>query len=1176
MVEGMPAVAMTDHGVLFGAVEFVKTAKAVGVKPILGCEVYQARGSRHDRKAGPLSSRVTASASMPVWGDDDVAVASQKTESQRNQSNHLVLLAENETGYVNLMKLVTLSHLEGFYYKPRIDRELLDRYRGGLIGLSACLKGRVAERILAGDTQGAMRAAGEYAEILGKGNFYLEIQENGLEAQRRVNAGLIEIAGKTGLPLVATNDVHYLDRSHAGAHEIMLCLQTATVMSDPHRLRYETDQFHMTTAADMVGRFKDRPDALANTLEIAHRCNVKFDFETRHYPRFQSPDGRPAREHMERLCREGLRTRYGIVDPDHPRDEREARIVQQCRYELGIIEKTGFADYFLVVWDFIRFARENRIPVGPGRGSGAGSMVSYLMGITGVDPLRYHLVFERFLNPERVSPPDFDIDFCQARRGEVIDYVREKYGRENVAQIITFGAILAKTAIRDVGRVLGVPLAVCDRLAKMVPDIPKISFAKAMEENPELRFAYENDPDAKRIMDYAFVLEGVLRNEGVHAAGVVIAEKPLFDLIPLTREKNGEILTQYSKDHIEALGLLKADFLGLQTLTVIEETLTLIREYHQVELDLSAIPLDDVETYQMLKRGDSIAVFQLESKGMRELLRRFAPDRIEDLIALIALFRPGPMKVLDEFVDRKHGRIQVTYDHPLLEPILAETQGLMIYQEQVQQAAQILAGYSLGQGDLLRRAMSKKKTGEMEEQRESFIKGCWERNRIPREIADGIFSKIAAFAEYGFNKSHSTCYGVITYQTAYLKAHYPVEYMAAVLSNDMGNTDKLPIEIAEAREMDIAILPPDINTAQVRFRPENGKIRFGLAGIKNVGYGAAEAIVKERLAGGPYRSLVDLCLRLDARAVNRKILETLAQAGALDAFGRHRAQVFQAIPWAMSCAESRRRDRATGQGHLFENLGQTSDRSISELPDCAPWPQSEQLRLEKELLGAYISGHPLAQYESLLARYRSIPTSQIQSLAHHTLTRIGGILSRVERRKTREKKEDMASVTIEDMEGSVEGVLFPDYYESCKALIQEGALVLAGGEVFRPDTDGKTDFRIYELHPLDQAPALFTRHVSLRLASDGIDETLFEKMRACLNAHPGPILVVLCLEYPGGQKVYLEADESFRVFPDDRFIRDMEHIIGEGRVYVAVDNRPCRNGGRRPSQPGNGPRVRNG
>ncbi len=1129
---GMPAVAVTDHGAMYGLVEFYKAARDKGVKPILGCEVYEAPGSRRDRK----------------------------TDGPKAPAYHLVLLAADETGYANLVRLVTAAHLEGFYYKPRIDREILARHARGLIGLSACLKGRVADDLLRGGLPAAVQRAGDYADIFGQDNFYLELQDHGLPEQRKVNEGLLEVARRTGLPLAASNDVHYLEQSHAGAHEVLLCLQTGALLSDRDRMRYPTREFYLKSPAAMAALFQGQPEALANTVEIARRCNVELDFKTLHFPDFPVPGG-GMEGFLLNLCKEGVRRRYGIADPDQPRDDSERAIMDRLRYEIGIIKQTGFLGYFLVVWDFVRFARERQIPVGPGRGSGAGSLVSYALGITGLDPLRYGLVFERFLNPERVSPPDFDIDFCQFRRGEVIDYVKQKYGRENVAQIVTFGSLGVKTVIRDVGRVLQVPLPVCDRLAKLVPEVipgvKEITVEEALKANPDLKKAQAGDPQAKIILDYARVLQGLQRHTGLHAAGVVIGDQPLVNLLPLSLDKSGEVITQFSKDHIEALGLLKADFLGLKTLTVIDETVKLVRKTRGAEVSMEALPMDDPATFALLRRGDTVGVFQLESSGMRDLARSVGLDKFEDIIALVALFRPGPMTMLPDYVARRTGKVKVVYDDPLLEPILRETYGILLYQEQVQQAAQKLAGYTLGQGDILRRAMGKKKPEEMEKQRKTFIDGCRKTCAMPSRKAEKIFDMIAKFAGYGFNKSHSAGYAIVAYQTAYLKAHYPEEFMAALLSSEIGKTDKIPVFLAEAREMDLEVMPPDVNASETRFAPRKGAVRFGLAGIKNIGEGAADAVVREREAGGPFQGLMDLCARLDSRLVNRKVLETLVRCGACDGFGLHRARLFNGIETAMRRAESVRRDRLSGQGSLFALLEPSGGegRAAESFPDCPPWPEKDLLAAEKELLGFYISGHPLAQFEPLLRRYRLASTAAAAELEDDSLTRIGGLASRVAPRLTREKKS-MARFLVEDEEGAIEIVAFPEAYAEYGAVLTEGAPVMVCGRVRR--SDERLEMHLVEAYPLEQAPGLFSERLSLHLPAALAGDELLEKIRGLLKAHPGSVPVTICLQFPGGEEVFTSTDRAFNVMPSEALVRELEHLLGEKGVYVAVLARPCR------------------
>lgn len=1127
---GQTAVAMTDHGNMYGTVEFYKAARSKGIKPILGCEIYEAPGSRKDRK----------------------------TDGPRSVAAHLVLLAADETGYANLIRLVTSAHLEGYYYKPRIDREILAQCSKGLIGLSACLKGRVAEAILAGDEAGAARTAGEYSEIFGKDNFFLEIQDHGLPEQKLVNKSLIAMAPRLGLGLVASNDVHYLEKSHAAAHEVLLCIQTGAVMSDPKHMKYGSSDFYLKSGKEMAKLFEGNPEALSNTAEIAQRCNVDLGLNKEsHYPAFTVPDGDNPKNYLIRLCREGLGRRFGIVDPAHPKDDRERLIVERLDYEIRVIEKTGFIGYFLVVWDFVRFARERNIPVGPGRGSAAGSLVSYLTGITSVDPLRYNLVFERFLNPERVSPPDFDIDFCQFRRGEVIEYVKQKYGRDNVAQIITFGSLGAKTVIRDVGRALQIPLPECDRLAKMVPEIPDITLKDAMERNPDLKKTAASDQNAKKILDHGFVLEGLLRGAGVHAAGVVIGERPLAELVPLSRDKEGEIITQFSKDHVEALGLLKADFLGLKTLTVIDETIKLVLETKSVKVDIETLPIDDPKTYELLQRGDTIGVFQLESGGMRDLVRRIGLDKIEDLIAMIALYRPGPMNMLEKYVESKADKSKIVYDDPLLQPILEETYGIMLYQEQVQQAAHKLAGYTMGQGDILRRAMAKKKPEEMEKQRATFVEGCHKTCKMPSKKSEKIFDNIAKFAGYGFNKSHSTGYAIISYQTAYLKAHYPEEFMAALISSEINRPEKMPVFMNEARAMGFDILSPDVNICTVRFAPQKRAIRFGLAGIKNIGEQAAEAIVSERKANGPFRSLIDFCVRMDTRLVNRKALETLTRCGAFDAFGQHRARLFAGIDLAINRAAAIQSDRLTGQGNLFSQDEPSTRGSESDtLPDCKPWHENELLIAEKELLGIYMSGHPLTQYEPLLRRYRLATVNNLMTLENGAITRVGGIVARVDKKFTKVKKEPMAIIQVEDVEGAMEAVVFPGAYQEYQALLVEGNPVMVCGQIDKNEEVAK--MKVYEVYALDQAPRWFTERVSLHLPAAHAQQELLATIKNLLKANPGPVPVVFCLQFQKGAEIFVSTESIYNVNPSDALIRELQGLLGEEGVYVAVSNRPCR------------------
>ena len=1009
---GMNALAITDHGVLYGIADFYKAANKKGVKPIIGCEAYVAHSDMRSRESSE--------------------------ENRRN--HHLVLLAENEVGYFNLLKIMSMASLEGFYYKPRIDKKLLSEHSEGLIGLSACLQGEVAWNLNRDRHEDALRAAGEYADIFGKDSFFIEMEDHGIPEQRKVNHYLPDLAKKVGLGLVASNDNHYLRQEHYDAHDVMLCLQTQAVYSQTNRMRYSGDQFYIKSPAEMWALFGDYPESLTNTLEIARRCNLdlKLNMEELHFPTFEvPPEFQSPKEYLVDLGVRGLRRLYGVPDIRTPQDEREKEISDRFFYEMSIIERTGFINYFLVVQDFINYAKAQNIPVGPGRGSGAGSLLAYALGITGIDPLYYGLIFERFLNPERVSPPDFDIDFCQWRRGEVIDYVKEKYGAENVAQIVTFGTMGAKTVIRDIGRVLEIPLAETDKLAKLIPDGPKVTLKKAKEESHEFRHEAETNANARRILKYAEVLEGLPRQPGVHAAGVVIGEKPLVEILPLGRDKDGQPVTQFEKVNMENTGLLKMDFLGLKTLTVIQEAINNIRSTTGEEVDISAIPMDDEPTFELLRRGDTVCVFQLESKGMRDLLRNLGPTCIQDLIALIALYRPGPMDMIPDFIQRKHGRVEIEYDHPLLKDIMEETYGVMIYQEQVQYAARALAGFSLGEGDVLRRAMGKKKAEVMIEQRTKFINGCAATNGISATQAGEIFDRIEKFAGYGFNKSHSAAYGVISYQTAYLKAHYPVEFMAANMTLEMNDTDKLQGFINEAMEIDVEVLPPCVNESVVTFRPIGKKIRFGLAGVKNVGSGAVEALVKEREEHGLYTGLTDFCRRIDGRVANKKVLESLVTCGAFDFTKIPRGRLFAGAEWAMKRAASDQKERERGQATLFDLFAEEGAVSVSgddELPEAQSWNEHQMLQGEKELLGFYISGHPLTRYEWSLNHFALNRVSEGAAIDAGTETRMGGLITQYKKIFTKkEPPRPMASFRLEGLAGAIDTILFPDTYEKiCK------------------------------------------------------------------------------------------------------------------------------------------------
>ena len=1128
----MTAAAITDHGVMYGVVPFYEAARGKGIKPIIGCEAYITGGSRFDRKAeGPSKS----------------------------QAHHLVLLATNELGYRNLVRLISAAHTEGIYYKPRIDHEILSKHAGGLIGLSACLKGQVPGKLLEDDEAGALEMAGRYSDIFGKDHFFLEVQDHLMPEQRKANKGLVALAKKTGLGLVATNDVHYLKREHAEAHEMMLCLQTQTVLSDPKRMKYPSSEFYFKSGDEMAQIFREIPESISNTVRIAERCNFEFDFSGLHFPLFKVPPEMSQKEYLIKLCHEGLLKRYGLKDPLHPRDEREKELVTRCDYEVSIIEKTGFINYFLVVWDFIHFSKMHKIPVGPGRGSGAGSLVAYLLEITGIDPIRYELIFERFLNPERVSPPDFDIDFCQTRRGEVIEYVKDKYGRENCAQIITFGSLGAKTVIRDLGRVLELPFSECDRLAKLVPDDPKIKLSDALELNPDFKKAYATEANCKRILDYGFVLEGLLRNAGTHAAGVVIGEKPLIEIVPLALDKDGQIITQYAMDPIGKIGLLKMDFLGLKTLTVIQEAVDLVKQTRGEILDMEKIPTDDKATFELFQRADTVGVFQFESEGMRDSLRKLGPTVIEELIAMNALYRPGRLQFIDSFINRKLGREKIEYGHPLMESILKGTYGYMVYQEQVQRVTNVLAGFSLAQGDILRRAIGKKKPEEMAKMKAMFVEGCSKTNHIPARKAEEIFGMIEKFAGYGFNKSHSAAYSVVAFQTAYLKAHYPEEFMSALLSSEMGNLDKIPTFIAECRPMGLEVLPPHINASEVRFSPAKGAVRYGLAGVKNVGEGASREIVEERKRNGPYKGLMDFCTRLQGQLINKKVMESLIRCGAFDLPDADRAQRFGGIDFALNRASSAARDKSSGQTSLFDLMGSEPQVTMDDkaLPAADKWSESEQLAGERELLGTYMTGHPLSQYARMLERYQLTSVKRLAEVEAGTMTRLGGLISLLTPRLTK-KKEQMAILKLEDLDGSVEVLVWPDAYRDNKAALVQDQAVMVCGEV--RIEEGTPRLIAAEVYPLRDCPDLFVERVSLHFPTGELsgNPDLMGRVRDILNAHPGRTDVHICLEFPSGEKVFLNTDHLYKVTCDESLVNELEHVLGENSVYVAVNQNACR------------------
>ncbi|MEI6210769.1 MAG: DNA polymerase III subunit alpha [bacterium] len=1123
---GMPALAMTDHGVMYGMVDFIKTCKAHQIRPIIGCEMYINGRTAH-------------------------------TDRGKDSPSHLVLLAETDEGYRNLSRLNSIAHLQGFYYKPRIDKDLLRRYAKGLIGLGACLHGEVSELLASGNIESATRAADEYAEILGRDNFYLEMQDHGIPEQKRVNEGVRELCRRGKHAAVITNDVHYLHRSHAAAHEMMLAIQTGTVMSDPKRMRYQGDQFYFKSREELAALFPDDTTALDRTVEIAARCQASIEMGKLHFPQFAVPVAMSDKEYLTHLSHEGLRRIYRVADPRNPATDQERGLVRRMEEELAIIDKTGFINYFLVVSDFVNYARSKGIPVGPGRGSGGGSLVAYVTGITELDPIRFNLIFERFLNPDRVSPPDFDIDFCQDRREEVIQYVKNKYGSDRVAQIVTFGQLGAKSVIKDVARVLEIPLDRANRLAKMIPEDPKITLTKAREANPEFGAACATDPDLRLIMPTAEILEGLYRNAGVHAAGVVIGDEPLIDIVPLGRDKEGQPVTQYAKEPIEECGLLKMDFLGLKTLTVLKEATDLVQRDHGVQIDLANLPLENSKTYELLSRAETVGVFQVESAGMRNLMRDIGVNNIEDLIAVIALYRPGPMEMLPSYIRRKTGKEPVTYDHPLLEPILKETYGVMVYQEQVQRAANVLAGYSLGQADLLRRAMGKKKLEVMIKERSRFVEGCQRINNIPAKRAEEIFKHIEDFAGYGFNKAHSAGYAILSFQTAYLKANYPAEFMSALISSEIGNFDKLPGFVAEAANMGMTVLPPDVNHSGARFAPEGKGIRYGLAGVKNVGSAAAEAIVRERQANGPFQGLVDFCRRVDLVSVNKRVLEALIRCGAMDALGLHRARLFNGLDFALARAAEHAREKKTGQGNLFESLGAAAGIGVSsnDVPDCAKWADRELLSAERELLGIYISGHPLDRFRRLVREFQTLPIARISECPDGKEVRVAGLAASVVNRLTKEKKEAWAIVTLDDGENTIEALVFPEAYRTYAGAVQTDQPVLVCAMVSKRDDGLKLIVR--EIYPLLEAPRSFAEALVVNVRADENGASRLQQFRDVTQRFPGRIPTMLRITCPDGRAVLIETPRGMAIDPTPDFIAEAEKGLGRNGLRFLARREVC-------------------
>jgi DNA polymerase-3 subunit alpha len=1114
----MPAVAMTDHGNLCGAIEFYQVATDAGLKPIIGVEAYMAPGTIKDRP-----------------------------NSQRDAAYHFTLLARDDTGYRNLVRLMSTAHLEGMHYKPRIDRELLAAHSEGLIGMSACLKGEINMAIQADQLAKARASAATFRDILGAENFFLELHDHGLEAQRKCNAVLPTIAREFGLGLVAANDVHFLERRHHEAHDVMICIGTGKMVQDEKRMRY-TPELYFKSAAEMRALFPDHPKAISNTIAIAERCDLKLEFGTSKFPEYEPPPGKTREQYLRELCAAGLQKRFG------DRATTDAELLARLNKELEVLEKTGFVSYFLIVWDFIHFAKQRGIPVGPGRGSAAGSLIAYVLEITDIDPLQFGLLFERFLNPERVSPPDIDVDFCEARRGEVLEYVRQKYGERRVAQIITFGKLKAKSVVRDVGRVMGLSYGDCDRIAKMIPNELNITLAGAAEKTPDLKRAIETEPATRQLWEYAGLLEGLSRNAGVHAAGVVIGDRDLSEYVPLCRDSKGnDIVSQYAMGPLNDLGMLKMDFLGLKTLTVIEDTLTLIRQ-REPDFSLKDIRLDDAAAFGLFNRGETIGLFQMESGGMTSVSKQLDVQKLDDIMALIALYRPGPMDLIGDYIKRKKGLTKIKYEHPLLEEICADTYGVMIYQEQVMAAANRLAGYSLGQSDLLRRAMGKKDKEKMAKERANFIEGCARLNKIPEKKASAIFDLLEKFAGYGFNKSHSAAYGLISYQTAYLKAHYPVEFMSGLLSNEINNTDKISVFVGECKRMGIPILPPDLNRSSLKFTPEGSVsfqlaspndasgdacatmgVRYGLAAIKNVGEGAMAAAIAEREREGDFTSLEDFCSRLDSRLANRKIIESLVKAGAFDFLKRDRAELFACIEETLAASAASHRDRAAGQVSLFGDLPPAAVARAAH--NYSPWTEREKMSFEKELLGFYVTGHPLDAYAPLFASGKYQAIASLGELADRATFTIAGAIAQVDRKFTKKEGKPFAVVFLEDLTGTLEVVLWNETYLPVSHALEPGTVIAIRGTLDkRDDTVRATAQKVKVLTPesVEEPAANGTarireeEQITLRFGA-GIGSEELRTVREILASSPGSRPVTLLLTSCEGETVRIETGEICRI-----------------------------------------------
>ncbi|MBW1988467.1 MAG: DNA polymerase III subunit alpha, partial [Deltaproteobacteria bacterium] len=1134
---GMDSVALTDHGSMFGVLDFYFTAKEKGIKPIIGCECYVAPKSRFD-----------------------------KTSADK-ESFHLVLLAKDLTGYKNLCKLASLAHLEGFYYKPRIDKELLAEHAEGLIGLSGCLQGEIPRLLRDGQEEQAADAARQYADILGPDNFYLELQNNGVPEQEPMNQALAGLGRRLSIPLVGTNDCHYLFPGDHRAHEVLVCIQTNRTIHDENRLKFKTTELYLKSPEEMRQYFARFPGAVENTVAIAERCNLELPLGEFHFPVFKTPEGASVEDYLEQRAAEGLERRLADVRSKNP-DLDESPYRERLSYELSVIREMGFPSYFLIVADFIEFSRSKGIPVGPGRGSAAGSLVAYSLGITDIDPLEHGLIFERFLNPARKSMPDIDVDFCIEGREEVYKYVSEKYGGgDYVAQIITFGTLKPRAVIRDVGRALDVPLKDVDRVAKLVPTGPKITLKKALEMEPALKEAVEEDERIAEVVQIGQVLEGLPRHASTHAAGVVVSDKPLVEYLPLYKGRHDEVLSQFEMTAVEKIGLVKFDFLGLRNLTVIAKTLDLIRSSGKEPPNLSTLDMADKKTFELLQKADTTGVFQLESPGMKDLLVRMKPETFEEIVALVALYRPGPLEsgMVNDFVDRKHGRTPVEYFLPQLEPILKETYGVIVYQEQVMKIAVAVANYSMAEADDLRKAMGKKVVEIMARQRERFVSGAVE-NGIPEEKAAGLFDLIEKFGGYGFNKSHSAAYALIAYQTAYLKAHYPTEFLAALLSSEMHNTDAVVKFMSECKSHGIPVSPPDINAGGREFGVDGGTIRFGLVAVKNVGEKAIDEVVRCRKEGGPYKSLYDFCERVDLRCVNKRVVESLIRCGAFDSTGASRARMMAAVDSALEHGSRVQREKTDPQMGLFDMAQEAVPMEHPELPRVDEWDDATRLAHEKESLGFFLSGHPLSRYEETLSRFTTADTETLADIGDGQVVRLGGMVRGVKKLYTK-KGDAMAFMNLEDFKGIVEVTVFPRVYADAARLLEEDTAVLVAGKVEREEKSIKV--MADQVIPAEEADQHWVASVHLTLDLETLTSDTLRSLRELLKDYPGSCECFLHLAANGsGETVVVELPEQYRVAPGQALEREITALLGykafSTRCRPVSNPSPRKNGNNKP------------